>query len=566
MKNLKQKYALSDEGARSMIIASIANVFYNLVLFSPVVLLYFLIKDIFGEGLDGKESFYVTGICIWTALMALTALVQYNTSFFSTYKESGVRRITLAEKLRKLPLSFFAKKDSADLTSALMDDAAQIEQASSHFIPQFIGSITSTCILAACLFFINWKMALAAVWVLPLSLIIVAFSRKVQYRLGKKKSAAAIEMTEKIQECLESVRDLRQNNAQESYYQDVKTKIHSVEKRMLWSELGTGLFVCNAEMLLKFGIATTTLVGAMLLKSGGIDLLTFFLFLIIASRLYDPLLTSLEHFAAIIALDVNCERLNEILQHKELEGGEELKVNGGDIEFQDVKFSYQDGKQILDGVSFVAKQGEVTALIGPSGSGKTTVSRLAARFWDVDSGKITVGGQDISKIDPETLMSLYSIVFQDVTLFNNTVMENIRIGNKNATDDEVKAAAALANCTEFIENLPDKWQTVIGENGKKLSGGERQRISIARAFLKNAPIILLDEASASLDVENETLIQQSISKLIKGKTVLVIAHRLRTIAGANKIVTIKDGKATVSDSEEFFGKPSASNICNSLAG
>ncbi|MBO4771092.1 MAG: ABC transporter ATP-binding protein [Bacteroidales bacterium] len=545
MKNLKQKYALSDEGARSMIIASIANVFYNLVLFSPVVLLYFLIKDIFGEGLDGKESFYVTGICIWTALMALTALVQYNTSFFSTYKESGVRRITLAEKLRKLPLSFFAKKDSADLTSALMDDAAQIEQASSHFIPQFIGSITSTCILAACLFFINWKMALAAVWVLPLSLIIVAFSRKVQYRLGKKKSAAAIEMTEKIQECLESVRDLRQNNAQESYYQDVKTKIHSVEKRMLWSELGTGLFVCNAEMLLKFGIATTALVGAMLLKSGGIDLLTFFLFLIIASRLYDPLLTSLEHFAAIIALDVNCERLNEILQHKELEGGEELKVNGGDIEFQDVKFSYQDGKQILDGVSFVAKQGEVTALIGPSGSGKTTVSRLAARFWDVDSGKITVGGQDISKIDPETLMSLYSIVFQDVTLFNNTVMENIRIGNKNATDDEVKAAAALANCTEFIENLPDKWQTVIGENGKKLSGGERQRISIARAFLKNAPIILLDEASASLDVENETLIQQSISKLIKGKTVLVIAHRLRTIAGANKIVTIKDGKAEV---------------------
>ena len=543
MKNLKQKYALSDEGARSMIIASIANVFYNLVLFSPVVLLYFLIKDIFGEGLDGKESFYVTGICIWTALMALTALVQYNTSFFSTYKESGVRRITLAEKLRKLPLSFFAKKDSADLTSALMDDAAQIEQASSHFIPQFIGSITSTCILAACLFFINWKMALAAVWVLPLSLIIVAFSRKVQYKLGKKKSAAAVEMTEKIQECLETVRDIRQNNAQESYFQGVKRLIHDVEKRMLWNELGTGIFVTNAEMLLKFGIATTTLFGAMYLKSGEIALLEFLLFLLIASRIYDPLITSLEHFAAIIALDVNCERLNEILLHKEQTGSEELKVNGGDIEFQDVKFSYQDGKKILDGVSFTAKQGEVTALIGPSGSGKTTVSRLAARFWDVDSGKITVGGQDISHIDPETLMNLYSIVFQDVTLFNNTVMENIRIGDKNATDEQVKAAAKLANCTEFVEQLPDKWNTVIGENGKKLSGGERQRISIARAFLKNAPIILLDEASASLDVENETLIQQSISKLIKGKTVLVIAHRLRTIQGANKIITIKDGIA-----------------------
>ena len=527
-----------------MVIASTANVFYNLALFSPVVLLWFLIQDIMGGTLVGRASFYLTGICIWLVLMIVTTVIQYNTCYFSTYRESGIRRVTLAEKLRKLPLSFFAKKDSADLTSTLMDDAASIEQASSHFIPQLIGSIISTCILAVCLFFINWKMALAVVWVLPLSMLIVAFSRKVQYKLGKRKSAAAVEMTEKIQECLETVRDLRQNNAQQSYFKEIKAKIHEVEKRMLWNELGTGLFVCNAEMLLKFGIATTALVGAMLLRSGELGLLEFFLFLLIASRIYDPLVTSLEHFAAIIALDVNCERLNEILMHKEQTGTEELKVNGGDIEFQNVTFSYQDGKKILDGVSFTAKQGEVTALIGPSGSGKTTVSRLAARFWDVDSGRITVGGQDISKIDPETLMNLYSIVFQDVTLFNNTVLENIRIGDKDATDEQVMQAAALANCTEIVENLPDKWQTVIGENGKKLSGGERQRISIARAFLKNAPIILLDEASASLDVENETLIQQSISKLIKGKTVLVIAHRMRTVAGADKIITIKDGKAS----------------------
>lgn len=544
MATLKQKYALSDEGARSMVIASTANVFYNLALFSPVVLLWFLIQDIMGGTLVGRASFYLTGICIWLVLMIVTTVIQYNTCYFSTYRESGIRRVTLAEKLRKLPLSFFAKKDSADLTSTLMDDAASIEQASSHFIPQLIGSIISTCILAVCLFFINWKMALAVVWVLPLSMLIVAFSRNVQYKLGKRKSAAAVEMTEKIQECLETVRDLRQNNAQQSYFKEIKAKIHEVEKRMLWNELGTGLFVCNAEMLLKFGIATTALVGAMLLRSGELGLLEFFLFLLIASRIYDPLVTSLEHFAAIIALDVNCERLNDILLHKEQTGTEELKVNGGDIEFQNVTFSYQDGKKILDGVSFTAKQGEVTALIGPSGSGKTTVSRLAARFWDVDSGRITVGGQDISKIDPETLMNLYSIVFQDVTLFNNTVLENIRIGDKDATDEQVMQAAALANCTEFVENLPDKWQTVIGENGKKLSGGERQRISIARAFLKNAPIILLDEASASLDVENETLIQQSISKLIKGKTVLVIAHRMRTVAGADKIITIKDGKAS----------------------
>lgn len=346
-------------------------------------------------------------------------------------------------------------------------------------------------------------------------------------------------------ECLETIRDLRQNNAQDSYYQEVKDKIHTLEKRKLWSELGTGVFVCNAEMILKFGIATTALVGAMLLKSGQLGVLEYFLFLIVVSRLYDPLLISLEHFAAIIALDVNSDRLNNILLHKEQSATEELRVNGGDIVFDNVIFSYQDGKKILDGVSFTAKQGEITALVGPSGSGKTTVSRLAARFWDIDSGKITVGGQDISKVDPEKLMGIYSIVFQDVTLFNNTIMENIRIGDKNATDDQVKQAAALANCTEFIEQLPDKWDTIIGENGKKLSGGERQRISIARAFLKNAPIILLDEASASLDVENETLIQQSISKLIKGKTVLVIAHRLRTIAGADKIITIKDGKAHV---------------------
>lgn len=543
MLNFKQKYALSDEGAKSMLIASAANVFYNLALFSPVILLYILIQDIMSDHLEGRLPFYIIGVSIWVIIMTITTVIQYNSCYFSTYRESGVRRITLAEKLRRLPLSFFAKKDSADLTSTLMDDAASIEQASSHFIPQLNGSIISTCLIAVCLFFINWKMALAVVWVLPLSMLIVALSRKVQYKLGKRKSAAAVEMTEKIQECLETVRDLRQNNAQHSYFEDIKKKIHEVEKRMLWSELGTGLFVCNAELLLKFGIATTALVGAMLLRSGELGVLEFLLFLVIASRIYDPLTTSLEHFAAIIALDVNCERLNDILLHKEQTGSEELKVKGGDIEFQDVTFSYEDGKKILDGVSFVAKQGEVTALIGASGSGKTTVSRLAARFWDIDSGRITVGGQDISKVDPEILMNLYSIVFQDVTLFNNTIMENIRIGDKNATDEQVMQAAEWANCTEFIENLPDKWQTIIGENGKKLSGGERQRISIARAFLKNAPIIFLDEASASLDVENETLIQQSISKLIKGKTVLVIAHRMRTVAGANKIITIKEGKA-----------------------
>ena len=343
-------------------------------------------------------------------------------------------------------------------------------------------------------------------------------------------------------ECLETIRDLRQNNAQDSYYQEVKDKIHTLEKRKLWSELGTGVFVCNAEMILKFGIATTALVGAMLLKSGQLGVLEYFLFLIVVSRLYDPLLISLEHFAAIIALDVNSDRLNNILLHKEQSATEELKVNGGDIVFDNVIFSYQDGKKILDGVSFTAKQGEITALVGPSGSGKTTVSRLAARFWNIDSGKITVGGQDISKVDPEKLMGIYSIVFQEVTLFNNTIMENIRIGDKNATDDQVKQAAALANCTEFIEQLPDKWDTIIGENGKKLSGGERQRLGLARAFLHDAPFLLLDEPTSNLDSLNEAVILKSLHEQCSGKTVVLVSHRKSTMGIADKVYSVEHGR------------------------
>ena len=340
---------------------------------------------------------------------------------------------------------------------------------------------------------------------------------------------------------LETIRDLRANNMTDNYMDGLESKIRDIEKHSIVLEFSNAAFVCSAQMILKFGIGTVALVGSTLLIKGEIDVLTLFVFLLVVTRMYEPLQIALQNLSALISLDTTCERMDEILSHDEQTGKEKLINNGYDITFENVGFSYEDGKVILSDVDFVAKQGEVTALIGPSGGGKTTVSRLAARFWDCNRGKISVGGMDVSEIEPESLLSLYSIVFQDVTLFNNTIMENIRVGKKDATDEEVMAAAKLANCTQFIEKLPDRWNTMIGENGSELSGGERQRISVARAFLKDAPIILMDEATASLDVDNESVIQESISKLIKDKTVLIIAHRMRTVDGADKIVVLKDG-------------------------
>ena len=429
----------------------------------------------------------------------------------------------------------------SDLTTSIMSDCATMETASSHWIPELIGACISTGLVAISLFFFDWRMAIAALWVLPISFIIVIFSGNIQRGLGKKQMALKMACADGIQECLETVRDLRANNDEEEYLAGLDEKIKAVEKHAVVTELGTAVFVSSAQMILKLGIATVALTGSVLLAKGSIDVLTFFMFLLLVSRLYDPMQMSLQNLAAIISTDVQCERMDEILSHEVQGGTTEMDYQGYDIEFSHVGFSYDTQDVVLKDVSFTAKQGEVTALIGPSGGGKTTVSRLASRFWDINKGIITVGGMDISKVDPETLMSLYSIVFQDVTLFNNTIMENIRIGKKDATDEEVVEAAKLANCEGFVEKLPNGWQTVIGENGSELSGGERQRISIARAFLKDAPIILLDEATASLDVDNETLIQEALSKLIKDKTVMIIAHRMRTVAESDKIVVLKDG-------------------------
>ncbi len=548
------KCALSEQGAKDMIKAFVSVTVSNLVLMIPIALLYYMVKDYMEGNLAGKGMWYLTGILLTFALIAVTTYIQYNATFLATYIESGVRRITLAEKLRKIPLSFFGKKDLSDLTSTIMADCAQMETASSHFVPELVGACISTTIVAIGLFFFDWRMAMAALWVLPISFIIVACSGRVQRSLNKKQMDLKMACADGIQEGLESARDLRAYNSQEEYMEGLDKKIKAVEKHAIVTELGTAVFVGSSQMILKLGIGTVALVGGILLAKGELDVITFFMFLMVVSRIYDPMQVSLQNLAAIIATGVQSSRLDEILSHEVQEGTRKMDNKGYDIEFSNVGFSYESGETVLNDVSFVAKQGEVTALIGPSGGGKTTVSRLASRFWDVNQGTITVGGMDISKIDPETLMSLYSIVFQDVTLFNNTVMENIRIGKMDATDEEVIAAAKLAHCDEFAEKLADGWNTMIGENGSELSGGERQRISIARAFLKDAPIILLDEATASLDVDNETMIQESLSRLIKDKTVMIIAHRMRTVADADKIVVLKDGTVAENGSPEALEK------------
>lgn len=538
---LQHRYALSEKGAQDMIRAFISVTISDIVLMLPVGMLYMLVKYYMADDLNGRGGFFAIGCIACLILIAVTTYIQYNATFLNTYIESGVRRTTLAEKLRKIPLSFFGKKDLSDLTSAIMADCATMETASSHWIPELIGACISTVLVAVSLFFLNWRMAIAALWVLPVSFLIVLCSGRVQKNMAAKQMTLKMACADGIQECLETVRDLRANNSEDEYLKGLDDKIHAVEKHAIFSELTTAVFVAGAQMILKFGIATTALLGGMLLAKGDVDVLTFFMFLLLVSRLYDPMQISLQNLAAIIATDVQCERLDEILSHKVQKGKTEFTNKGYDIEFSHVGFAYDSGETVLKDVSFTAKQGEVTALIGPSGGGKTTVSRLASRFWDAQKGRITVGGMDIQNVDPETLMSLYSIVFQDVTLFNNSIMENIRIGRQDATDEEVIAAAKLAHCDEFAEKMPNGWNTMIGENGSELSGGERQRISIARAFLKDAPIILLDEATASLDVDNETVIQESLSKLIRNKTVMIIAHRMRTVAEADKIVVLKDG-------------------------
>ena len=540
VERLMKRFALSREGAKGLVKATAACAVADLALMFPVGLLYMLVSSFLNHN-QPQYMLYVLGIAGALVLVWLTEFWKYNATYFSTYRESGACRLRLAEKLRQLPLSFFGKKDLSDLTNTIMGDVQVTEQMFSHYVPQFYGSVISTCLVAVSLLFYDWQMALAALWVLPVALVIVGFSKKAQNHFTRKQSAANLAVAEGVQECLETLRDLKSCKAEGKYLDGLGRKIDVLEVRHIKSELGSAMFVVPAQMILKLGIVSVALVGSMRLTSGELSLVTFFLFLLVVSRIYEPMNFSLQSLAAMNSLQVNIDRMNEINETPSQSGEAAFVPKGYDIKFDHVGFAYNTGETVLKDVSFTARQGEVTALIGPSGGGKSTAAKLAARFWDIDRGRITVGGVDVATVDPEKLLAAYSIVFQDVTLFNNTVMENIRIGRKDATDAEVIRAAKEAMCGEFIAKLPQGYQTMIGENGSTLSGGERQRISIARALLKNAPIILLDEATASLDAENETEIQQAISRLVERKTVLIIAHRMRTVENANKIVALSGG-------------------------
>ena len=552
---MMKRFALTQKGAADMLKAIMAVTLSNIALMTPVWLLFTFTGDYLEGTAAGRWAYYLFFAAASLVLIFLPNYWQYNATFFSTYEESGKRRISLAEKLRKLPLSFFGKKDLADLTNTIMADAETLEHASSHQIPQFYGSLISTSLICIGLFFYKWEMALAAVWPIPVAIFIVAASRKVQAHFIRRQSESKVRLNDAVQEFIETSRDLKSCNAEDTYLSELDDRIDDVEKKAIGAELGQAAFIVSAQLILKIGIGTVAVVGSALLLQGRLNVMEFFSFLLVASRLYEPMSGNLINLGMLNLLTVPVERMNEIAEYPAQTGETSFRPDGFDICFENVGFSYDQGKTVLRDVSFTAKQGEVTALVGPSGGGKTTVSRLAARFWDISRGRITVGGQDISQIDPETLLSVYSIVFQDVTLFNNSILENIRVGKKDATDEEVLAAARLANCDEFALKLPEGYRTMIGENGSELSGGERQRISIARAFLKDAPIILLDEASASLDVENETAIQEALSRLIQNKTVVVIAHRMRTVSGADRIVVLSNGTIAEEGSPaELFAK------------
>lgn len=546
-KYFKRNFALSDKGAKDLIKAILSCTLTNISFMLPVGLLYFVVEEIWGKFFLGKEKLHSVLIYIVISVILLLVIfifekIQYNATFLASYEESAVKRITIAEKLRKIPLSFFAKKDLSDLTTTIMSDCSGLETSFSHFIPELFGAVISLLFVGIGFLCFNWKLAIALLWVVPVAFILTLAGKNSMKKANKKVNDLNLANADSIQECIENIREIKAYNQGEKYLHKVNKNIILQEKTNIKIELITATYVISAQMLLRVGLATMALIGAKLIMNKEIDFLTFLVFLFAAARVFDPLSIALQNLAAIFATELKVDRMKEIENQSIQKGNDKSNFNNYDIEFKNVVFSYDGNENVINNVSFIAKQGEVTALVGPSGGGKSTVAKLAARFWDITSGNITVGGRDISYIEPEELLKKYAIVFQDVVLFNNTVMENIRLGKKGATDDEVIRAAKLACCDDFVSKLPQGYNTMIGENGASLSGGERQRISIARALLKDAPIVLLDEATASLDVENESKVQEAISKLIKNKTVLVIVHRMRTIAEADHIVVLEDGK------------------------
>ena len=548
MKDMKRKYALTDEGARNIRLGAFWTVVVNIVSAGSVVFFFLLMEQLMRTLLDSAPLPdpvpYIVGLVVFAVVLWVAHWFQYDHTYGKTYRESGKQRIGLAERLRVLPLSFFGRRDLADLTETIMTDATTMEHVYSHVLPYLYGSYISTAIIAVGLLVFNWQLAIAALWSVPVAFALLFASRKLSAPLMRKARKAGLAMTENTQEMLECVREIHATNQEASFLGRADQLIARNEKDMMRSEIGAGIPVQLTQAIMRLGIATTILFGSYMLVSGSVSFMVFFGFLLMISRIYAPFdQTCLMLAELFMATEVAAPRMRALYDEAAATGSAEFKPHGNDVVFKDVTFSYDDDSNpVLNNVTLTAKEGEVTALVGPSGSGKSTLARLAARFWDTNSGQVLVGGVDVATVDPETLLRDYAVVFQDVLLFDNTVMENIRLGRRDATDQEVLAAASAANCDEFVCKLPNGYQTMIGENGSKLSGGERQRISIARALLKGAPIVLLDEATASLDVENESQVQEALSRLLAGKTVIVIAHRMRTVMNADKIVVLDEGR------------------------
>lgn len=555
---IRQRFALSIKGAKDFCKGVFFTTLLDIVLMLPAVFTFVFLEDYLHPILNPSATiihgivYYIILALIFMLVMYAMALWQYQSTFTSVYEESANRRISLAEKLRKLPLAFFGEKNLSDLTSTIMDDCTDLEHTFSHAVPQLLASIISILLIACGMFFYNWQLSLALFWVVPLAFAILLISKKKMRKDFQDSYLDKRNVSEHIQEGLEAVQEIKSYNKEEDYLKNLNEKINRYEKTQTKGELMTGVLVNGAQSLLKLGLASVIIVGAKLLATGDVDLFAYLIFMVIGSRVYAPVSEVFNNLAALFYLDIRINRMNEMEALPIQQGVTDFNPSDYNIEFKNVAFSYESGKQILKDISFTARQGEITALVGPSGSGKSTAAKLAARFWDIQSGKILLGKQDISLVEPETLLKNYSVVFQDVVLFNASIMDNIRIGRRSASDEDVIRAAELAQCDDFIRKMPQGYQTVIGENGETLSGGQRQRVSIARALLKDAPIVLLDEATASLDVENETKIQTAISSLVRNKTVLIIAHRMRTIANADKIVVLnKGGVAEMGTPEEL---------------
>ena len=560
LNTIKKRFALSTQGAKDFCKGTFFTVLLDIALMLPAVFVFLFLEDYLRPVFTPSAS-VTHGILYYSLLglafmivMYIIAVLQYRSTYTTVYDESANRRISLAEKLRKLPLSFFGEKNLSDLTATIMDDCTDLEHTFSHAVPQLFASLISLLLIAIGMAFYNWQLTLSLFWVVPLAMAIILFSKKAILKSNETNYLKKRAVTEHIQEGLDTIQEIKSYNQECDYLKKLDVRIDTYEKMLTRNELTLGILVNGSQSILKLGLASVIIVGANMLVNGSVDLFTYLIFMVIGSRIYNPLNEVMNNLAALFYLDVRINRMNEMESLPIQQGNTNFKPENFNIEFQEVDFSYEQGKPILNKVSFTARQGEKTALVGPSGSGKSTAAKLAARFWDIQSGKITLGGQDISRIDPETLLKNYSVVFQDVVLFNASIMDNIRIGKRDASDEEVLRVARLAQCDEFVSKMPQGYPTIIGENGETLSGGERQRISIARALLKDAPIVLLDEATASLDVENETKIQAGISELVRDKTVLIIAHRMRTVANADKIIVLKDGQVVESGSAEYLKK------------